>query len=71
MAAGAFGLLMAPEISRMVSFAQSGYNQENATVLGNLIHALPPQEALGVWPRLDFRFDVPTIGPETVDAWLG
>src|SRR5207248_1359380 len=27
--------------------------------LGDLLRRLPPHEALGIWPRLDFRFDVP------------
>jgi hypothetical protein len=57
--AGVFVVLIAPEIVRLTKFSHSGYNQETATAFGNLLHPLPPQEALGVWPRLDFRFDVP------------
>lgn len=55
----AFVLLILPEISRMISFSHSAYNQEGSAVFGNLLHRLPPLEALGIWPRLDFRFDVP------------
>jgi hypothetical protein len=57
--AGAFMVLVAPEIPRMVHFAHSGYNREGSGVYGDLLRALPPQEALGIWPRLDFRFTVP------------
>jgi hypothetical protein len=57
--AGVLIVLIAAEIPRLISFTRSGYNRETATAFGNLLHPLPPQEALGVWPRLDFRFDVP------------
>jgi hypothetical protein len=62
-AAGAFLLLTAPEIPRLVAFAGSGYNRETAHVFGNLTRALPPREVLGIWPRLDFRFDVAVGSP--------
>ncbi len=62
-AAGAFLLLIAPEIPRLVAFAGSGYNHETAHVFGNLPRALPPREVLGIWPRLDFRFDVSVASP--------
>lgn len=54
-----FALLILPDVSRMIRFAHSAYNSEGSTVFGNLLHRLPPLEAVGIWPRLDFRFDVP------------
>jgi hypothetical protein len=58
-AAAMFVALVASEIPRMTTFAQSAYNHERRSVLGNLLHPLPPLEALGIWPRMDFRFDLP------------
>ncbi len=58
-----FGVLLIPEIPRLIAFAGSGYNRETAHVFGNLPRALPPREALGIWPRLDFRFDVSVGSP--------
>ena len=58
-AIGIFIALVAPEIPRIVRFSGSGYNREAGTILGDLLHPLSPLEALGVWPRLDFRFSVP------------
>ena len=54
-----FLVLVSPEVPWMIRFAHSGYNRETTSVFGNLLHSLPPLEALGIWPRLDFRFDVP------------
>ncbi|HSO99456.1 MAG TPA: hypothetical protein VLP43_10930 [Solirubrobacteraceae bacterium] len=54
-----FGLLIAPEIPRIVSFLHSGYNNEGSSVLGDLLHPLSPLEATGIWPSLDFRFAIP------------
>ena len=62
-AAGVFLVLIAAEVPRMVDFAQSGYNHETTNVFGNLPRALPPREVLGIWPRLDFRFDVSVGSP--------
>ena len=58
-AVAAFLAMIAPEIPRIVRFLHSGYNHESSTVYGDLLHRLPPLEALGVWLRLDFRFDIP------------
>jgi hypothetical protein len=58
-ATAVFLALVAPEVTRMTTFAQSAYNHERRSVLGNLLHPISPLEALGVWPRLDFRFDLP------------
>jgi hypothetical protein len=55
-----FLALVAPNVSRMISFANSGYNHEGRSVLGNLLKRLPPLEGVGIWPRLDFRFGLPT-----------
>ncbi len=54
-----FLVLILPEVPRMITFSHSAYNHEGSTVFGNLLHRLSPLESLGVWPRLDFRFDVP------------
>ena len=51
--------LVAAEVPRIIRFAHSGYNREGPRVLGDLLHPLSPLEGLGIWPRLDFRFDVP------------
>jgi hypothetical protein len=51
--------LVAAEVPRTIRFAHSGYNGEGPRVLGDLLRPLSPLEGLGVWPRLDFRFDVP------------
>jgi hypothetical protein len=58
-AGGVFVALAAPEIPRLIRFHSSGFNHEGSGVLGNMLHALPPLEGLGIWPRLDFRFDLP------------
>jgi hypothetical protein len=52
-------VLVAPEIARMLQFAQSAYNHEGPNVLGDLLRPLSPLEALGIWPRLDFRYSLP------------
>jgi len=67
-AATAFVVVIAPELPRIVRFLQSGYNNEGSGVYGNLLHPLAPLEALGVWPRLDFRFEVPLTSPGGVLA---
>jgi hypothetical protein len=61
LAAGVFGASVAPEIPRLIRFHSSGYNDEAHGQLANLLHALPPLEGLGIWPRLDFRFGVPLV----------
>lgn len=62
-AAGVFLVVIAPEVPRIIDFARSGYNHETTHVFGNLPRALPPREVLGIWPRLDFRFDVSVGSP--------
>jgi hypothetical protein len=52
----AVALLVAAELPRAVAFQGSHYAHEPAEGLGNLPHPLPPNEALGVWLRADFRF---------------
>jgi hypothetical protein len=54
-----FGLLIAPEVPRILSFLHSGYNNEGSSVYGDLLHPLSPLEATGIWPSLDFRFAIP------------
>jgi hypothetical protein len=60
-AIGTFAIAVAPEAQRLLQFSGSGFNREAAGVLGDLLAPLPPLEALGVWPRLDFRFGVPVL----------
>jgi hypothetical protein len=70
-AGGVFVALTAPELPRLVRFHSSGYNHETSGVLGNLLHPLPPLEGLGIWPRLDFRFDVSLASLGGILAVLG
>jgi hypothetical protein len=69
-ASAAFLALVAPEVPRMITFAHSGYNREGSNVFGDLLHPLSPLEGLGIWPRLDFRFDVPLASSGGVLALL-
>ena len=63
-----FGLLIAPEIPRVISFLHSGYNHEGSSVFGDLLHPLSPLEATGIWPSLDFRFAIPLASSSGVLA---
>ncbi|MGZ6625187.1 MAG: hypothetical protein ACXVE8_06315 [Solirubrobacteraceae bacterium] len=66
----AFLVLVAPETSRMLAFARSGYNQEGSNVLGNLLRPLPALEATGIWPSADFRFNVPLASASGILALI-
>jgi hypothetical protein len=62
-----FGVLVAPELGRMVDFASFETFDPNGPGLGNLFGQISPAEALGIWPSGDFRLTagagaVPAIG---------
>ncbi len=63
----AFGILVAPEIGRMVEFHNFETFDPHGPGLGNLFGEISPAEALGIWPSGDFRLSpgagaVPAIG---------
>jgi hypothetical protein len=58
-ACAVFVVLVALEFPRVLQFLGSGYNHEDSQTLGNLLRPLSPLEATGIWPSVDFRFDVP------------
>jgi hypothetical protein len=51
----AFLVLVAPEVGRMVDFANFETFDPNGPGLGNLFGQVSPFEALGIWPSGDFR----------------
>ncbi|HEX5929919.1 MAG TPA: hypothetical protein VFY48_11050 [Solirubrobacterales bacterium] len=62
-----FGVLVAPEVGRMVDFQQFETFDPNGPGLGNLFGQVSPFEALGIWPSGDFRLApgdgaVPALG---------
>jgi hypothetical protein len=67
LALGAFVVLIAPEIGRMVDFHSFETFDPNGPGLGNLFGQISPFEALGIWPSGDFRLSpgdgaVPALG---------
>lgn len=63
----AFAVLVAPEIGRMVDFANFETFDPNGPGLGNLFGQISPFEALGIWPSGDFRLApgdgaIPAVG---------
>jgi hypothetical protein len=50
-----FAVLVAPEVGRMVDFANFETFDPNGPGLGNLFGQISPFEALGIWPSGDFR----------------
>jgi hypothetical protein len=50
-----FFVLIAPEIGRMLDFANFETFDPNGPGLGNLFGQISPFEALGIWPSGDFR----------------
>lgn len=66
-ALAAFAVLIAPEVGRMVDFANFETFDPNGPGLGNLFGQISPFEALGIWPSGDFRLApgdgaVPALG---------
>jgi hypothetical protein len=51
-----FAVLCVPQLDRMSNFAQSELAHHPVENRGNLTHAIPPAQALGVWLRGDYRF---------------
>lgn len=65
--AGAFAVLIAPELGRMIDFHSFETFDPNGPGLGNLFDPISPFEALGIWPSGDFRLSpgdgaVPALG---------
>jgi hypothetical protein len=63
----AFGVLVAPEVGRMLEFKNFETFDPNGPGLGNLFGPISPFEALGFWPSGDFRLSpgdgaVPALG---------
>ena len=63
----AFGVLVAPEIGRMIEFHNFETFDPHGPGLGNLFGQVSPFEALGIWPSGDFRLApgdgaVPALG---------
>jgi hypothetical protein len=50
-----FGVLVAPELGRLVDFHSFETFDPNGPGLGNLFGQVSPFEALGIWPSGDFR----------------
>jgi hypothetical protein len=50
-------LASAPEVGRLIQFANFETFDPSGPGLGNLFNAISPLEALGVWPSGDFRLD--------------
>jgi hypothetical protein len=66
-ALGAFVVLVAPEIGRMIDFHSFETFDPNGPGLGNLFGQISPFEAFGIWPSGDFRLSpgdgaVPALG---------
>lgn len=58
---GAFLLLSAPQVNRVIAFVGSRFNHEPLEGLGNLSGPLSPLEVLGVWLTPDFRVNPPAV----------
>jgi hypothetical protein len=56
---GALVVLAAPQSGRMIQFSRSSFAHQAVQGTGNLLHAISPVQALGVWLRADFRFTMP------------
>lgn len=57
-------VLVAPATGQIYAFYNSPFAGENHN--GNLVHAVPPLEALGVWLNADFRFYPHPLWPTLV-----
>ncbi len=67
LALGAFAVLVAPEIGRMIDFHSFETFDPKGPGLGNLFGQISPFEAFGIWPSGDFRLSpgdgaVPALG---------
>ena len=68
---GALVVLAAPQTGRMLEFARSSFSHQAIQGTGNLLHAISPVQALGVWLRADFRFNMPTAVTVAVGVIVG
>ncbi|HWA54992.1 MAG TPA: hypothetical protein VG816_12565 [Solirubrobacterales bacterium] len=64
---GVFGVLVVPEVGRMIDFHSFETFDPNGPGLGNLFGQISPVEGLGIWPSGDFRLSpgdgaVPALG---------
>jgi hypothetical protein len=70
-ALAALALLSAPESGRMLEFSRSSFAHQAIQGTGNLLHAISPVQALGVWLRADFRFNMPAAATVAVGIIAG
>jgi hypothetical protein len=70
-ALAAAAILVAPEIGRMIDFANFETFDPTGAGLGNLFNPISPFEALGTWPSGDFRLDAGAGAVPTVGFYLG
>jgi hypothetical protein len=70
-ALAAAAILVAPEIGRMIDFANFETFDPTGAGLGNLFNPISPFEALGIWPSGDFRLDAGAGAVPTVGFYLG
>jgi hypothetical protein len=70
-AGGVLALAAAPEIGRMVGFANFETFDPSGSGLGNLFNRLSPLEALGIWPSGDFRVEPGDGAVPAVAFYLG
>ncbi len=68
---GALVVLSAPQTGRMLEFRRSSFAHQAIEGTGNLLHAISPVQALGVWLRADFRFNMPTAVTVAVGIVVG
>jgi hypothetical protein len=70
-AAGTLAVLGASQAGRMADFSQSSFPRQAIGGHGNLLDAISPVQALGVWLRADFRFDMPAVATAAVGVAAG
>jgi hypothetical protein len=70
-ALGAFAVLVAPEVGRVIEFAGFETFDPAGAGLGNLFNPISPLEGLGIWPSGDFRLDPGDGAAPAVAYYLG
>ena len=70
-AVGVFVAAVAPELGRMVDFAEFETFDPDGAGLGNLFNRISPLEALGIWPSGDFRVEPGDGFAPAALFWLG
>lgn len=71
LASVALALATAPELGRILDFAEFETFDPDGAGLGNLFNPISPLEALGIWPSGDFRLDPGAGFAPAVAFWLG